>query len=687
VASTHAVLDRVAVAPRRRLDPTVTAFVESVTTRQDEDNLTPTTQRAEPDGAANQQPFTASPAPGPRGDDDQDVGFESNAMMGFVRNVDQTNSQPYNDSSVASFMTQIKRLVDQETSDSQTSPASSLKSLLRRYQYRKSSRRQEFLNYNLPSRQRADHLLSVYRRLVSTLYPFLDFEEIETLYLRLWTGEDLGEGGLTFVCLINVVFCLACNIDTTIAPQQRTSDAEVFYDRANELLQWNIVHEPSLLLVQCFLLLGQYLQSSDDPEQCWIFVGFAIRIAQSLRLDISSTSAKEPMQRRESMRRLWHGCILMDQVLSMTFGRPSMISSQASMSVPLPLSHSDGAHCRCSTEPENDVADYHFYIETLKLYQLMNETLSMLYISVAEPTSSHDTNLTFFGVSGPKLVGNMLEMDQKLSSWSRSLPCHIRHDTITDRGPMHQRQTNVLSIRYSHVRILLFRPILARYCSRGAVQTVNSTSGGDDLPEKIALQLSVACVKAALRIIEDFDTIVAGRQVEELDDLLPAWWYSIFYIYTAATVLVAARLDHSLLAEVTEQAIRESWVKAMRILSRYELFSKHAKRCSAALCLISNLVIQQTQQRGKLRERVGQELTPIPTASDAQGLQLVDESDSTVTAGVHTQDWWSNEQEFDRLRRKATTVENVVRHFNTSGIQVDVFGDMSWLTSMPSQQY
>lgn len=690
MASTSGVEGHLVTTTAQRMAPIDTIFVNSTArVTQATDTPTRTPQHPDPDGTDSQQAFVPSPIPSSGGDEqEEDQGLESNAMMGFVGSVDEATSQPYNDSSVTSFMNQIKHLVDQETSHSQTSPASSTRAPAQRFQNRKNSRRRALLNYNLPSRQRADHLLSVYRRLVSTLYPFLDLEEVETLYLRLWTGEDLGKDGLTFLCLINVLFSLACNLDTSISPQHRISDAEVFYDRANELLQLDIVHDPSLLLVQCFLLLGQYLQSSDDPEQCWIFVGFAIRVAQRLRIDVPLTSAKEPVHRQQSMRRVWHGCILMDQILSMTFGRPSMVSSQASVSVPLPLPHPDGRHCQCATDSRTEATDYHFYVETLKLYQIMNETLLLLYNSDSEASPSEDSKVSLFGSAGPKVVGSVLEIEEKLRSWSQNLPPHLRRDAISDRHPTHERQTNVLSIRYNQVRILLFRPIFAKYCSRGAAQNANAAAGEDSLTEKIALQLSVACVKAALEMIENFETVVAGRKVEELDDRLPAWWYSIFYIYTAATVLVATRLDRSLLGEVTEQAIRESWVKAMRILSQFEAFGKHAKQCSTALYLLSNLVIQQTRQQIESRERLSTELRSSSVAPGGQELQTpYDDSPSTIGAGVHTQDWWPSGEDSERLRRKTSTVENLVRHFNTAGIQVDIFGDMSWVTGMPSRRY
>lgn len=613
--------------------------------------------------------------------------IESSAMMGFAEHRNQSTSQQYGDASVTSFMKHIKSLVDQETtlSASQGSPASA-RTAFRRMNVRKMSSRRQLPNYVLPSRQRADHLLSIYCRLVATLYPFLDLDEVKTLYGRLWTGEDLGDDGLTFLSLINVVFSIACNLDSSMTPHERLINAEVFYVRAQELLQADTVQRRSVLAVQRFLLLGQYLQSTNDPEQCWIYVGFAIRIAQSLRLDIPSTSTTEPLQRREAFRRVWYGCILMDQTLSMTFGRPAMITSQAASSVPFPLAHSGVAACKCFAEclSNTSATDFHFFIETLKLYNLMNETILALYNAESDEDLGNDPNYVYFGASSTRTVGNLLELDHKISCWYKSLPIHLRHDPTSRLVSIRHRQSNILYIRYSHVKILLYRPVLARYCSRRETQEFTSRFMEDCLPSKVALQFSVACVKAAFKTIECFDTAMLDRELEDLDEILPAWWYGIFYIYTAATVLVAARLNPILLVEVTERAVLKAWNAVMRILSRYQAFSKHAKRCSTAL----NLLLDQVKQRqtSEIGGNAGGASTPVSPSEDGEPATLSDGAQTVVTA-VHTQDWATTSTDLSRPEKENVLVKDIVRHFNTAGIQVDIFGDMSWLASMPSQLY
>lgn len=68
-----------------------------------------------------------------------------------------------------------------------------------------------------------------------------------------------------------------------------------------------------------------------------------------------------------------------------------------------------------------------------------------------------------------------------------------------------------------------------------------------------------------------------------LMDPLPAWWYLVFDVYTAATVLLAAPLRSFITAEVSQQSIDRSWADALQILRRYESCSTSVKRCVALL--------------------------------------------------------------------------------------------------------
>lgn len=614
---------------------------------------------------------------------------ENSAMMGFAGNTGGAHLQQYSDSSINSFMNHIRGLVDQELTPSNSHESStSSRTPFKRSNSRKSTRLRQLQDYILPSRQRADYLLSVYKELVATLYPFLDMNDVEILYGRLWTGEDLGDEGPAFLCLINVVFAIACKLDSTLEPPERSVVADVFYTRAHELLQVDVSQQRSLLSIQCFLLLGQYLQGTNDPEQCWIYVGLAVRIAQSLRLDITATSARESPNCRELYRRVWHGCVLMDQSLSMTSGRPAMIAHGTK--VPLPLAHDIPVVCSCFTEDlhESSPTDYHFFIETLKLYNIMNETLHTLYSLEPRENLTGDPNYDYFGIPGAQAVGNLLDMDQKLKNWYENLPRHLRYEAGSDLVSVHHRQSNVLFFRYIHVRILLFRPVLARYCSRSVTQVIGLKAAEDCLPTKVALQLSLACVKAAVKTIERFDVAMAGRELEEFDEILPAWWYGIFYVYTAATVLIAARLNATLFAEVGSDTISTAWKTIIKIMRCYQELSNEAERCLTTLNLLLSQGAQLDQQQAAQQDYGG--LFQTVTSSPMNGSEhptAGSDGVRTVVTAVHTENWAASPGGFRGPQRDTPLVKDVIKHFNTAGVSVDIFGDMSWLTSLPSQRY
>lgn len=178
------------------------------------------------------------------------------------------------------------------------------------------------IDYVLPPRRRADFLLSLYWQYIHVLYPYLDKKQMDDDYKKLWNSGDSVVHEQSFVCLLNVIFALTCQIDTSTAVKERGKCADEFYRRARALL--DIVDMGSVRSVQTFLLLGQYFQSTNEPHPCWVFTGLAIRTAQSLGLNLAETSerANDP-QYRQHLRRVWYGCVLMDRVVSVRNSRSS----------------------------------------------------------------------------------------------------------------------------------------------------------------------------------------------------------------------------------------------------------------------------------------------------------------------------------------------------------------------------
>jgi len=84
---------------------------------------------------------------------------------------------------------------------------------------------------------------------------------------------------------------------------------------------------------------------------------------------------------------------------------------------------------------------------------------------------------------------------------------------------------NKVYARFLHVRILLFRPILSKYCSIRDNLTMNSLIPiSDSFPHRVALQCSIICVRVAQESIE---MIYNNVPADGTGGPLPAWWYNI----------------------------------------------------------------------------------------------------------------------------------------------------------------
>ncbi len=170
------------------------------------------------------------------------------------------------------------------------------------------------VEYVLPSRKAADGLLDVYWNAVHPLYPFLDRRQFQRMYEGTWSGEPSESDESLMMCTLNVVFALASQFSDSLAPKERESSARKYFDRAQDLLNLDLWDIGSIQLVQCLLLMGQYLQSTNCPHQAWMVTGLTVRIAEGLGLHLPETSVRiDDVHQRELVRRLWHGCVVMDR--------------------------------------------------------------------------------------------------------------------------------------------------------------------------------------------------------------------------------------------------------------------------------------------------------------------------------------------------------------------------------------
>lgn len=237
-----------------------------------------------------------------------------NAMMGAVEE-ERASQGFFGSSSAAGFMRQIKMAVDKRIASPQhLEPVQDIAippSLMRTG----SDRVQPAVaDYVLPPRKTADSLMDVYWDYVFPLYPFVDRAQMKAEYYKIWTGDSPQYDENMLMCTFNVIFALASQLADFIVPEEREPAADAFFSRAKGLFQFNLWNTGSAGLIQCLLLMAQYLQSTDSAHQCWIVTGLAIRNAQSLGIHLPQTIARlDSFHEQQLARKIWHGCVLMDR--------------------------------------------------------------------------------------------------------------------------------------------------------------------------------------------------------------------------------------------------------------------------------------------------------------------------------------------------------------------------------------
>ncbi|KAL2809432.1 putative C6 transcription factor [Aspergillus granulosus] len=587
--------------------------------------------------------------------EDRPVGV--NAMMGAVEEERPTQGF-FGSSSAASFMRQIKTAVDKRVSSPYQNTSESILGISPPNLLSSQKERQTTVcDYVLPPRKTADSLMEVYWSYVFPLYPLVDSIHLREEYARIWTGEPLQSDENMLMCTLNVIFALSCQLADFIAPAEKEASGAAFFSRSKDLLHFNLWDSGSAALIQCLLLMAQYLQSTDSANQCWIVTGLAIRNAQSMGLHLPETIARlQNPQEQQLARKIWHGCVLMDRVISMTFGRPAMISKASCGSVPLPatvdeefIASAAGAE---ATQPADRPSMMAFYAKSLELYEILNDVLLSLYKPIPDE-SPEDMYDFYFNRESREGELTVFELDRALTRWTRSLPPHLRGDPspVLD-NIIFCRQNVVLRARFLHVRMLLFRPILSKYCTARELAPDPLISLHDSFPQRVALQCSVICVKVAQEVI---GLIHRNIPADGTSGPLPAWWYNTLYIYTAATVLIASYLCPAIVEEVTEASITASWDTALEILRKYQSYSTSARRCVAALEILYERVVSEA-----------------PPPQD-QGPDMMAPAGASMGAPLGTMG-------------DVSLGEGMNPSF-LDAFELPDFQDMSWLNSVPSHLY
>jgi hypothetical protein len=387
------------------------------------------------------------------------LGYQSDhAIMGL--NLEQSRRGGLFDGfSAGTFMDEVKKMVKQElhgTPQTHSCPSAQKHDSLPRLFPDRECRQHE-VDYTLPPRKQADSLMDAYWRYLHVLHPYLDKAQTQDDYEKIWMGDDSVTDERSFLCLLNIIFAVSCRLIGLPASEERDRSTATFYLRARELM--DVVEMASVRSVQIFLFLAVYFQSTSQPHQCWVFVGLAIRTAQSLGLHLPQTSeCISNMRTRELLRKVWHGCVLMDRVVSLTCGQPSTISVKTASAVPLPLAIDEGNLLQGSVlqyaieAQGTSIID--FYLSSLRLCEILQDAIFIIdSTKLRTVDGSHNTHASHLSGHLSSIEGrsSVYEVERRLSNWEKGLPDHLKignHAQNEGTDSVLYRQAVVLHQRY-----------------------------------------------------------------------------------------------------------------------------------------------------------------------------------------------------------------------------------------------
>ncbi|KAH7628209.1 fungal-specific transcription factor domain-containing protein [Sordaria sp. MPI-SDFR-AT-0083] len=318
--------------------------------------------------------------------------------------------------------------------------------------------------FALPPRTLADHLLKRYFERVYWLYPFFHKPTFEQAYESLWrpshehpteppSPPGLGLGSspgadastIVFHFALNTIFALGCQF-SDLTPDEKASTLQTFFDRAKAFVSLDLLDLNNIGVVQALLLMTIFLLGTPFPQRCWNSVGVACRLAQGLGLHTEASQSTRIIRsdlEKEIRRRTWHGCVILDLTVSMTYGRPTMSAHLDALALPS-IAELDGGQLdhQNSPSPVSVPSKMYFYLEHIQQCHIMGEILSTVYQStLGRPTNLQDPLSSDQATHG---LDDILALDENLSRYERSVNPIMSWSTPADLTAVEPERRQVI---------------------------------------------------------------------------------------------------------------------------------------------------------------------------------------------------------------------------------------------------
>jgi hypothetical protein len=227
-----------------------------------------------------------------------------------------------------------------------------------------------------------------------------------------------------------------------------------------------------------------------------------------------------------------------------------------------------------------------------------------------------------------------------------------------------------------HIRLLSLRPALAAYVAAETSEEGPIKLFGGILASRVAMQCSIMCVNVAQETID----LAFTRLSADPTSVGPtaAWWYNVMFVYSAATVLVAAKLCASLMLEFSDDSISSSWSRAIELLGYYRDFNPIIEQLIRTLHMLYDVLPEHYLQARELSGpsmRSGQAFESDDTGPTSHQLPLELRGDQTSHSDVSQANTATGLGLSTMLSDRMALYSELDFSFDSN--------DFSWLNAMP----
>lgn len=481
-------------------------------------------------------------------------------------------------------------------------------------------------DYILPSRGVADVLVAAFFQHAFIIW--LDRCQFQNWYRKLWDVNrqifDLAAEQINYATL-NLMFALEYRNQHFRGTELAEVSPQVYSQRAERLLQLQVLRLDRKDLLWTLLLLIQWYQSVNDTMSCRRTVRLCITIAQNLELDIPERVDELASFREQEMsRRLWHGCVLMDRITSMVSNLPLQIPQIEARRLPLFKSIDDEyLDTDALAQPDGQTSSLDFFHSFCQLHLVLGDMLQHRTRSRSESSTKVDIN-------------TMMDIEAALKSFNANLPKSLREgEAVVAENTMSQGPQIHLRSRFLYISILLFRACFTERREQNGSAVIGSFA------DAIFRQGQIECVSAAQELLELLRFRLTSSVTSKHS--LPQWWHTVTYVYTSSTVVIAALSFPHLVLHFKKDALEANLLAAYYILDQYSDQTALAKRCRIALEALATRY--HTSRHATMNEGTNRALdNSALSANDPYGALL----QSTIEP-IYDIDWLLDESLYDLL--------------------------------------